>query len=98
MPQQLIDTLILSMGRRCETCLAWFRASDSRPEDLGLMPDASKYPPSTHGVRARYIIGSVVLWAESRAQGLENIFVPFSFHAEIVEVDIGGVTIYRPFG
>ncbi|GFV19549.1 transposable element Tc1 transposase [Trichonephila clavipes] len=22
MPQQLIDTLILSMGRRCETCLA----------------------------------------------------------------------------
>ncbi|GFV97522.1 transposable element Tcb2 transposase [Trichonephila clavipes] len=27
MPQQLIDTLILSMGRRCETCLAelWFQ-------------------------------------------------------------------------
>ncbi|GFT83130.1 hypothetical protein TNCV_629531 [Trichonephila clavipes] len=24
MPQQLIDTLILSMGRRCETCLAHF--------------------------------------------------------------------------
>ncbi|GFS54489.1 hypothetical protein TNCV_1742601 [Trichonephila clavipes] len=23
MPQQLIDTLILSMGRRCETCLAY---------------------------------------------------------------------------
>ncbi|GFW85250.1 DDE_3 domain-containing protein [Trichonephila clavipes] len=23
MPQQLIDTLILSMGRRCETCLAF---------------------------------------------------------------------------
>ncbi|GFV80398.1 transposable element Tc3 transposase [Trichonephila clavipes] len=25
MPQQLIDTLILSMGRRCETCLAKFK-------------------------------------------------------------------------
>ncbi|GFX95752.1 hypothetical protein TNCV_4886781 [Trichonephila clavipes] len=25
------------------------RASDSRPEGLGSMPDATKYPPSTHG-------------------------------------------------
>ncbi|GFW69630.1 hypothetical protein TNCV_489741 [Trichonephila clavipes] len=29
------------------------RASDSRPEGLGSMSDATKYPPSTHGVRAR---------------------------------------------
>ncbi|GFT30244.1 hypothetical protein TNCV_3466991 [Trichonephila clavipes] len=29
------------------------RASDSRPEGLGSMPDSKKYPPSTHGVRAR---------------------------------------------
>ncbi|GFU96029.1 hypothetical protein TNCV_2792191, partial [Trichonephila clavipes] len=29
------------------------RALDSRPEGLGSMPDASKYPPSTLGVRAR---------------------------------------------
>ncbi|GFT23285.1 hypothetical protein TNCV_2015841 [Trichonephila clavipes] len=29
------------------------RASDSRPEGLGPMPDATKYPPSTYGVRAR---------------------------------------------
>ncbi|GFT78167.1 hypothetical protein TNCV_837701 [Trichonephila clavipes] len=29
-----------------------------------------------------------VLWAESRAQGLENISLPFSLHAEIVEVEI----------
>ncbi|GFV37899.1 uncharacterized protein TNCV_2663121 [Trichonephila clavipes] len=29
------------------------RASDSRPEGLGSMPDATKYPPSTHGVCAR---------------------------------------------
>ncbi|GFW50551.1 hypothetical protein TNCV_2888541 [Trichonephila clavipes] len=45
------------------------RASDSRPESLGSMPDATKYPQSTHG-----------------------------FHGKIVEVEIGGVAIYRPFG
>ncbi|GFX76634.1 hypothetical protein TNCV_3163521 [Trichonephila clavipes] len=44
------------------------RASDSRPEGLGLMSDSTKYPPSTHG-----------------------------FHAEIVEAEIDGVAIYRPF-
>ncbi|GFW39115.1 hypothetical protein TNCV_1831061 [Trichonephila clavipes] len=45
------------------------RASDSRPEGMGSMPDVTTYPPSTHG-----------------------------FHAKIVEAEIGGVTIYRPFG
>ncbi|GFY26262.1 hypothetical protein TNCV_24621 [Trichonephila clavipes] len=45
------------------------KASDSRPEGLGSMPDATKYPPSTHGS-----------------------------HGKIVEVEIGGVAIYRPFG
>ncbi|GFV02942.1 hypothetical protein TNCV_2744051 [Trichonephila clavipes] len=45
------------------------RASVSRPEVLGSMPDATKYPPSAHG-----------------------------FHARIEEVEIGRVTIYRPFG
>ncbi|GFV33791.1 uncharacterized protein TNCV_2411721 [Trichonephila clavipes] len=34
------------------------RASDFRPEGLGSMPDATKYPPSTHGVRACSISGS----------------------------------------
>ncbi|GFX22959.1 hypothetical protein TNCV_2086671 [Trichonephila clavipes] len=29
------------------------RASDSRSVGLGSMPDATKYPPSTHGIRAR---------------------------------------------
>ncbi|GFX69230.1 hypothetical protein TNCV_3564061 [Trichonephila clavipes] len=29
------------------------RASDSRPEGVGSMPDATKYPPSTHGVNKR---------------------------------------------
>ncbi|GFV50996.1 hypothetical protein TNCV_302571 [Trichonephila clavipes] len=45
------------------------RASDSRPEGLGSMPDATKYPSSTHGL-----------------------------NAEIVEVEIGGIAIYRLFG
>ncbi|GFW80001.1 hypothetical protein TNCV_984101 [Trichonephila clavipes] len=29
------------------------RAWDSRPKGLDSMPDATKYPPSAHGVRAR---------------------------------------------
>ncbi|GFW57822.1 hypothetical protein TNCV_2927411 [Trichonephila clavipes] len=29
------------------------RASDSRLEGLGSMSDPTKYPPSTHGIRAR---------------------------------------------
>ncbi|GFX20904.1 uncharacterized protein TNCV_79591 [Trichonephila clavipes] len=29
------------------------RASDFRPEGLGSMPDATKYPPSTHGFPCR---------------------------------------------
>ncbi|GFW51608.1 uncharacterized protein TNCV_4212841 [Trichonephila clavipes] len=57
-----------------------------------------KYPPSTHGVRARQISGSEVLWAESRVQGTGKYFPPLQFHAEIVEGEIGGVTIYLPFG
>ncbi|GFX74064.1 hypothetical protein TNCV_490281 [Trichonephila clavipes] len=34
------------------------RASDCRPEGLGSMPDATKYPHSTHGVGARLMRGS----------------------------------------
>ncbi|GFS83355.1 hypothetical protein TNCV_600841 [Trichonephila clavipes] len=52
-----------------KTTLVVVRASDSRPEGMGSMPDATKYPPRTHG-----------------------------FLAEIVEVEISGVAIYRPFG
>ncbi|GFU79314.1 hypothetical protein TNCV_2138371 [Trichonephila clavipes] len=62
------------------------------------MPNATKYPRSTQGVRARLISGSEVLWAESRVQGTGEYFPPLQFHAEIVEVEIGGVAIYRPLG
>ncbi|GFS81131.1 uncharacterized protein TNCV_1223861 [Trichonephila clavipes] len=33
------------------------RASDSRPEGLGSMPDATKYPPSTHGLKVSEELG-----------------------------------------
>ncbi|GFT70310.1 hypothetical protein TNCV_2657811 [Trichonephila clavipes] len=58
------------------------RASDSTPEGLGSMPDATKYPPSTHGVRARSIRGSESLvGGPSRNQEcreLETISLPSS--------------------
>ncbi|GFV70338.1 hypothetical protein TNCV_4797571 [Trichonephila clavipes] len=38
MPQQLIDTLILSMGRRCETCLAWLVTLTAVSSALGSNP------------------------------------------------------------
>ncbi|GFV82026.1 hypothetical protein TNCV_3152241 [Trichonephila clavipes] len=62
------------------------------------MPNVTKYPSSTHAVRARSFSGSEVLWAESRAQGTGEYFPPLQFHAEIVEVEIGSVVIYRPLG
>ncbi|GFX62652.1 hypothetical protein TNCV_4868121 [Trichonephila clavipes] len=40
------------------------------------MPDATKYPPSTHGVRARKSVDPVVLWAESRVQGTGVLLAP----------------------
>ncbi|GFV24674.1 transposable element Tc1 transposase [Trichonephila clavipes] len=45
MPQQLIDTLILSMGRRCETCLADKVFKLSRLNGF-------VYPPKQHGLSA----------------------------------------------
>ncbi|GFX41152.1 hypothetical protein TNCV_2218501 [Trichonephila clavipes] len=40
-------------------------ASDSRPEGLGLIPDATKYPPSTHGFNTLIVevnIGGVAIY------------------------------------
>ncbi|GFW12094.1 hypothetical protein TNCV_4531591 [Trichonephila clavipes] len=55
-------------------------ASDSKPEGLGSIPDLTKYPPSTHGVRAHKSSGSESLvGGRSRAhecRGLENIPSP----------------------
>ncbi|GFX12879.1 uncharacterized protein TNCV_1976171 [Trichonephila clavipes] len=59
-------------------------------------------PPNTLQVHTEYVlvksVGPKVLWAESRVQGTEEYFPLLQFHAKIVEVEIGGVAIYRPFG
>ncbi|GFW29917.1 hypothetical protein TNCV_4999571 [Trichonephila clavipes] len=52
------------------------------------MPDATKYPPRTHGVHAR--MGPKVLWAESRVQGTGEYFPPLQSYGKIVEVEIDG--------
>ncbi|GFX29526.1 uncharacterized protein TNCV_4776001 [Trichonephila clavipes] len=59
-------------------------------------------PPNTLRVHTEYVlvksVGSKVLWAESRVQRTGDYFPPLQFHAKIVEEEIGGVAIYRPFG
>ncbi|GFW88216.1 uncharacterized protein TNCV_2649091 [Trichonephila clavipes] len=42
-------------------------------------------------------VGPKVLWAISRVQGTGEYFSPIQFHGKIVEVEIGGGAIYRPF-
>ncbi|GFU35865.1 uncharacterized protein TNCV_4029821 [Trichonephila clavipes] len=43
-------------------------------------------------------VGPKVLWAESRVQETGEYFPPFQSRCKIVEVEIGGVAIYRPIG
>ncbi|GFU83531.1 hypothetical protein TNCV_4217911 [Trichonephila clavipes] len=62
------------------------------------MPDVSKHPPSTHGVRTRKISGSESLVGRITSAGDWRIFPFPSVPAKIMEVEIGGVAIYRPFG
>ncbi|GFX89003.1 uncharacterized protein TNCV_2853031 [Trichonephila clavipes] len=44
------------------------------------------------------LVGSKILWAESRLQGTGEYFPPIQFHGKIVEVEIGDGAIHRPFG
>ncbi|GFS92785.1 uncharacterized protein TNCV_1161851 [Trichonephila clavipes] len=59
-------------------------------------------PPNTLRVYTEYVlvksVGPEVSWAESRVQGTGEYFPPLQFHAKIVEVEIGGVAIYRSCG
>ncbi|GFU97484.1 uncharacterized protein TNCV_1913391 [Trichonephila clavipes] len=59
-------------------------------------------PPNTLRVHMEYVlvksVGPKVLWVKSRVQGTGEYFPPLQFHAKIVEVEIGGVAIYRLFG
>ncbi|GFV86546.1 uncharacterized protein TNCV_2157371 [Trichonephila clavipes] len=73
-------------------------ASDTRLECLGSMPDAT----NTFRVPTEYVLvksaSPKVLCSESWLQGTGAYFPPLQFHAKIVEVEIGVVAIYRPFG
>ncbi|GFU85036.1 uncharacterized protein TNCV_1552991 [Trichonephila clavipes] len=59
-------------------------------------------PVNTLRVHTKYVlvtsVGPKILWPESRVQGTGEYFPPLQFHAKIVEVEIGGVAIYRPLG
>ncbi|GFV19678.1 hypothetical protein TNCV_479041 [Trichonephila clavipes] len=75
------------------------RASDSRSEGLGLMPDATKHPPSTHGVRCslNQWVRSLVGLITSAENG--EYFPPLQFTCRNCGGgDRGRVAIYRPFG
>ncbi|GFS71194.1 uncharacterized protein TNCV_5049771 [Trichonephila clavipes] len=56
--------------------------------------------PNTLRVHTEYVlvksVGPKVLWVESQVQGTEKYFL--RSHGKIVEVEVGGVAIYRPFG
>ncbi|GFY04199.1 hypothetical protein TNCV_1199771 [Trichonephila clavipes] len=78
-------------------CSLVIRSSeDSRPKGLGSMHDATNYPR----VHTEYVlvksVGQKSCGLSHERRGLENISL--QFHAEIVEVEIGDVTIYRSFG
>ncbi|GFT43048.1 hypothetical protein TNCV_3768911 [Trichonephila clavipes] len=68
------------------------RALDSRPEGLGSMPDVTKYTRSTCSLNqwVRKSCGQ-----NHECIGMVNISL--QSHGKIVEVEIGGVSTYRPF-
>ncbi|GFX38692.1 uncharacterized protein TNCV_4187811 [Trichonephila clavipes] len=43
-------------------------------------------------------VGPKVLWSKSRMQDTGEYFPPLQSHCKIVEGEIGGVAINRPFG
>ncbi|GFW08497.1 uncharacterized protein TNCV_2775191 [Trichonephila clavipes] len=53
-------------------------------------------PPNTLPVHTESV-GPKVLWIESRVQGTGEYSPPLQFHVKIMEVEISGVVIYRPF-
>ncbi|GFX93387.1 uncharacterized protein TNCV_151931 [Trichonephila clavipes] len=59
-------------------------------------------PPNTLRVHTEYVliklVGLKVLRAELQVQGTGEYFPPLQSHGKILEVEIGGVTIYHPFG
>ncbi|GFX25640.1 hypothetical protein TNCV_2082751 [Trichonephila clavipes] len=71
------------------------RASDSRPEGLGSMPDATKHPRSTCSLNqwVRSLVGLIT------SAGTGEYFPPLQFTCRNCGGgDRGRVAIYRPFG
>ncbi|GFY11727.1 uncharacterized protein TNCV_1529191 [Trichonephila clavipes] len=105
-PQETMRVLYHSMPRHVAACIRarggpwvayWL---EHRTPDRKVRVRCPK-PPNTLRVYTEYIlvksVGPKVLWAESRVQETGENFPPLQFHAKIVEVEIGGVAIYRPF-
>ncbi|GFT52920.1 hypothetical protein TNCV_1460261 [Trichonephila clavipes] len=78
------------------------RASDSRPEGLGSMPDATKYSfayaVSLDKPGLSRLTDLVSLDKPGLSRLTDTAKESIRFRAEIVEVEIAGVAIYRPFG
>ncbi|GFU61756.1 uncharacterized protein TNCV_4612331 [Trichonephila clavipes] len=59
-------------------------------------------PSNTLRLHTKYLlvksVGPKVLWAESRVPRTGEYFHPLQFLTKIVEVEIAGVAICRPFG
>ncbi|GFX31660.1 HTH_Tnp_Tc3_2 domain-containing protein [Trichonephila clavipes] len=78
MPQQLIDTLILSMGRRCETCLAIAAKPKTHHPDEELkprLPDSIARPitnmPLSRMENTTFAMPSII---DSHDMGLRTVF------------------------
>ncbi|GFV07927.1 transposable element Tcb2 transposase [Trichonephila clavipes] len=89
MPQQLIDTLILSMGRRCETCLttqARRRFVEWAQNEIAVVPDFHKR--TLFSDEAHFWLNSYVnkqncrIWSEANPQ----VYVETPLHPEKLTV------------
>ncbi|GFV26176.1 transposable element Tcb2 transposase [Trichonephila clavipes] len=77
MPQQLIDTLILSMGRRCETCLA----EDHEERGSKIVWQALVYPTVTRSTIRADVGVAIVPLTISRHLAEANVKSKRSFRA-----------------
>ncbi|GFU69863.1 hypothetical protein TNCV_112821 [Trichonephila clavipes] len=72
-------------SRRAASPLVWLMEGEDKWEALA---PQGFLPLNWGGTEQNRTVTCMVLKAKSQAQGLENISLPFGFHAEIVEVEI----------
>ncbi|GFX00040.1 hypothetical protein TNCV_3080361 [Trichonephila clavipes] len=79
-------SLKLYMSRRWVVRSLVVRASDSRLEGLGSIPDGTKYPPSTHGVcpNAPEYKVRLSVFPDRRAVGKQGILLRLGVHSEYI--------------